>query len=241
MYTHNRDESVTWHCTHPGCDYSCRKLPKIPIWEHLLKKHDDVSSTFEGGSKVGGPGLGGIGEAGAAMRPPALYSCEQCTYRTYLKTKFTHHSVTHEGGTKVVRSYFCKQPECNYVATSLYCLRKHELVAHDINTKIWTCEICAASNINKSFVTNSHLTAHKKIHSGTVKPRNRATYACTQPDCTFVAKSVSTLRTHENKAHNMNTKTFRCDQCNHAFVTNGLLNVHKEKVHGYASAKIRKI
>ena len=135
-------------------------------------------------------------------------NCDQ-TFSTQ-KNMWNHMLSTH-GVTQV--QWHSRKFECDSCQKIFN--RKSDLKSHSIkhsNNKPFLCTSCP-----KRFKNNDGLVRHIKLHKGILN------YECS--DCEKKYVSSSALVNHRNKIHTSDC-SFKCDQCNAEYKTNGQLSVH---------------
>lgn len=117
-----------------------------------------------------------------------------------------------------INTYRC--PNCEMSCSSPSALNAHILYRHS-KDKPYPCQQCS-----HSAKTYSDLVRHVKIHSKPI-------YRCEETDCTFEAKSTTSLAHHYEKSHGfLNAARYVCHLCDKRYnrgfdLTKHLLKIHK--------------
>jgi hypothetical protein len=109
------------------------------------------------------------------------YICEQCNFKTDIKTRWEAHEKTekHKTGKRKVRSDYKggikklihhKCNDCDYETTNTYTLKQHILNQHSTKEEreegfTYYCKLCDCGTFSKSLYTDHLNTQRHKIHA----------------------------------------------------------------------------
>ncbi|XP_064633720.1 uncharacterized protein LOC135491669 [Lineus longissimus] len=136
------------------------------------------------------------------------FECETCQMKFRTKNNLTSHVRCHSGE----KPFEC--PDCQRCFATKSTLNQHS-VTHS-NHRPYLCDTCGFSTKYQS-----HLIAHKRIHTGDV-------YRCVHAGCTYFTPKRSQLNAHM-RIH-MSIRSHICSQCGRGFVERSHL-VRHEKLH----------
>ena len=141
------------------------------------------------------------------------YNCDKCGYVTDNK----HHLASHSAVHAVTKVHKCSQ--CDFTSKYAHSVKRHEKSHKGDN--IIHCSLCSYRSSSNKIMSQHYKHCHKQL----------CTYQC--PDCSFVAKTLSMLKTHSL----VHKRLYKCTECEFKCKLKSDLKRHCTAVHKHHKRK----